>query len=79
MAAVVGLLLLSLLVIVFAGVAFAPANPAPSAFVSVDGEAVGNTEAVAWSLYRDYLLPFEIVSLFLLVAMIGAVVLGRKQ
>ena len=45
---------------------------------SVEGEVVGNTEAVAWSLFRQYLLPFEIVSLFLLVAMIGAVVLGRR-
>ena len=34
--------------------------------------------AVAWLLFRDYLLPFEIASIFLLVAMIGAVVLGRK-
>jgi NADH-quinone oxidoreductase subunit J len=34
---------------------------------------------VAWMLYRDYLLPFEIASLFLLVAMIGAVVLGRRR
>jgi NADH-quinone oxidoreductase subunit J len=40
---------------------------------------VGNTQAVAWVLYRDQLLPFEIASLFLLVAMIGAVVLGRRD
>ncbi len=44
-----------------------------------NGEALGNSQAVAWSLYRDYLLPFEIASVFLLVAMIGAVVLGRRQ
>jgi NADH:ubiquinone oxidoreductase subunit 6 (subunit J) len=41
-------------------------------------EKPGNSEAVAWSLYRDYLLPFEIASVFLLVAMIGAVVLGKR-
>lgn len=46
--------------------------------VSVAGEVVGNTEAVGWVLYRDYLLPFEIVSVLLLVAMVGAIVLGRK-
>ena len=40
---------------------------------------MGNSQAVAWSLYRDYLLPFEIASVFLLVAMIGAVVLGRRE
>ena len=38
----------------------------------------GNSQAVAWGLYRDYLLPFEIASVFLLVAMIGAVVLGKR-
>ena len=46
---------------------------------SVEGQALGNTEAVGWSLYRDYLLPFEVVSVVLLVAMIGAIVLGRKE
>jgi NADH-quinone oxidoreductase subunit J len=43
------------------------------------GQLRGNSEAVAWSLYRDYLLPFEVASVFLLAAMIGAVVLGRRQ
>ena len=60
-------------------VEFGPAFANPDAFVMVEGEMRGNSEAVAWSLYRDYLLPFEIASVFLLVAMIGAVVLGRKQ
>ena len=45
----------------------------------VDGELLGNSEAVAWTLYRDYLLPFEIASVFLLVAMMGAVILGRRD
>ncbi len=50
-----------------------------AALSSVDGEVASNPEAVAWSLYREFLLPFEIASLFLLVAMIGAVVLARKE
>ncbi len=54
-----------------------PADAA--ALTSVAGVPLGNTEAVGWSLYRDYLLPFEVVSLVLLVAMIGAIVLGRKE
>ena len=45
----------------------------------VDGRELGNTETVACTLYRHYLLPFEVASVFLLVAMIGAVVLGRKD
>ena len=49
------------------------------AFRTVQGRPVGNTEAIAWLLYRDYLLPFEVASVFLLVAMIGAVVLGKRS
>jgi NADH-quinone oxidoreductase subunit J len=64
---------------VVAGVQFSPANLSPTALVSIDGEVVGNVEAVAWQLYQQYLLPFEIASLFLLVAMIGAVVLARQE
>ncbi|HXG58294.1 MAG TPA: NADH-quinone oxidoreductase subunit J [Thermoanaerobaculia bacterium] len=40
---------------------------------------VGNSEAVGMSLYRDYLVPFEVASLFLLVAMIGAIVIGKRE
>jgi len=39
----------------------------------------GNSEAIAMVLYRDYLVPFEIASLFLLVAMIGAIVIGKRE
>ena len=48
-------------------------------FRTAAGRVLGNTQAVAWGLYRDYLLPFEIASLFLLVAIVGAVVLGRRS
>lgn len=51
----------------------------PDAFRTVRGKIAGNTEAVAWVLYREYLLPFEVASVFLLVAMIGAVVLGKRS
>lgn len=63
----------------FLHVAFDPPFVHPEVFKSVEGADLGNSQAVAWSLYRDYLLPFEIASLFLLVAMIGAVVLGRRE
>lgn len=39
----------------------------------------GNIEAVGMELYQRYMLPFEIASVLLLVAMIGAVVLARKK
>ncbi len=56
-----------------------PPDPKVLATTVIDGVAVaGNTQAVGWMLYRDYLFPFEVASLFLLVAMIGAVVLGKR-
>jgi NADH-quinone oxidoreductase subunit J len=39
----------------------------------------GNIETVGLLLYQRYMLPFEIASVLLLVAMIGAVVLARKK
>ena len=38
-----------------------------------------NSEAVGMALYQDYLVPFEVASLFLLVAMIGAIVIGKRE
>lgn len=38
-----------------------------------------NAEAVAQSLFGPYMLSFEIASLLLLVAMIGAVVMAKKK
>jgi NADH-quinone oxidoreductase subunit J len=39
----------------------------------------GNTEAIANSLFTDYLLPFEIASVLLLVAVLGSVVMAKKR
>ncbi len=38
-----------------------------------------NTESLADALYRNYLLPVEIASLLLLVAMVGAVLMAKKR
>lgn len=38
-----------------------------------------NAEAVGMALYREYLVPFEVASLFLLVAMVGAIVIGKRE
>ncbi len=40
---------------------------------------MGNSEQVGVGLYTVYLLPFEIASILLLVAIIGAVVLAKKK
>ena len=41
-------------------------------------EVVGNTAGIGEVLYSTYLFPFEVASLILLVAMIGAVILTKK-
>jgi NADH-quinone oxidoreductase subunit J len=50
--------------------------PAP---VPPAGTVAGNTERVGTALYTQYLLPFEIASILLLVAIVGAVVLSKKR
>ena len=42
-------------------------------------ESFGSIESVALRLFTHYLLPFEITSLLMLAAVIGAVVLARKK
>jgi NADH-quinone oxidoreductase subunit J len=39
----------------------------------------GNTMALANVLFQEYLLPFELASALLLVAIVGAVVMARKE
>ena len=53
----------------------APAFVAPLAAMPVSG----NTEEVGWLLYTSYLIPFEIASMLLLVAMIGAILLAKRE
>lgn len=47
--------------------------------LTTSGQAEGNLQAVGLALFRDYMFPFEVVSVLLLVAMIGAIVLGRPR
>jgi NADH-quinone oxidoreductase subunit J len=42
-------------------------------------ESFGNPSAVAHLLFRDYLLPFEVTSVLILIAILGAVVLARRE
>jgi NADH-quinone oxidoreductase subunit J len=45
----------------------------------VGPEAGNNVEEVGWLLYTQYLVPFEVASILLLVAMVGAIVLARRD
>ncbi len=40
---------------------------------------VGNTQAVGMALYQNYMLPVEIASILLLVAMVGAVIMAKRK
>jgi len=62
-------------IIVASGYARAAAPTATAAALPVSG----NTEQVGWLLYTSYLIPFEIASVLLLVAMIGAIVLAKRE
>jgi len=39
----------------------------------------GNTEVLADALFSEYLLPFEIASILLLVAVVGSVIMAKKR
>ena len=52
--------------------------PSPSVQAAEALPVVGNTEQVGWLLYTNYLVPFEVASMLLLIAMIGAIVLARR-
>ena len=56
-------------------------NPAPPLAEGATAvmPVTGNTEQVGWLLYTSYLIPFEIASMLLLVAMIGAIVLAKRE
>jgi len=38
-----------------------------------------NVQQIGMALYRDFLVPFEVASMLLLVAMVGAIVLARRE
>jgi NADH-quinone oxidoreductase subunit J len=60
--------------------AYSAARPAPALVAAtMRGPMPGNTEQVGWLLYTSYLIPFEIASMLLLVAMIGAIVLAKRE
>lgn len=44
-----------------------------------DAAAADNTMAIGETLYSTYLFPFEVASLILLVAMIGAIILAKRD
>jgi NADH-quinone oxidoreductase subunit J len=56
---------------VFSAMRPAPVQPAAS--------QVGSVENVAMALFTEYLIPFEVASMLLLVAMVGAIILAKRE
>lgn len=51
----------------------------PQANAGAGPQLEGGTAALGRILFREYLLPFEIVSVLLLVAMVGVILLSKKE
>ena len=51
-----------------------PASPADGA-----AQAVGTVSSIGKALFTDYLLPFEVTSVLILMAVVGAMVLARRE
>ena len=63
------------LILVWGG--FAPATDFAAAQES--DMALNNVERIGMLLYTDYLIPFEVASMLLLVAMVGAIILAKRE
>lgn len=61
------------------GLAALLSNGEPLADAVPANEAFGSPEMLGKSLFTDFVLPFEIASVLLLVAIVGAVVLAKRE
>ncbi|MFQ5441476.1 MAG: NADH-quinone oxidoreductase subunit J [Thermodesulfobacteriota bacterium] len=59
--------------LIFSGKLTAPGGP------YTDAELARNTEIIGKALYTQYIYPFEVVSVLLLIALIGAIVLVMRE
>ena len=79
----VGLALAGAVLLELAGIVVYSASREPSVPVAAAAASPlalqGNVEQIGWLLYTDYLIPFELASILLLVAMVGAIVLAKRE
>ena len=80
---VAGLLALALAAQLFFAFYLARQTPQGREILQLPQAAAGslepNTQLVGKTLFQNYMLPFEIASILLLVAMIGAVVMAKRK
>jgi NADH-quinone oxidoreductase subunit J len=53
--------------------------PQPGPNMEMSDLALHNVERIGMLLYTDYLIPFELASMLLLVAMVGAIILAKRE
>ncbi len=51
----------------------------PSNYIAPQASEIGYVKQIGMKLYREYTLPFEVASILFLSAMIGSVVLAKKE
>ena len=71
----VGVLLLLLVILLARANEWATGTPAARGLASGPGE---NVEKLGRSIFTDFLLPFEVTAVLLVIAVVGAVVLARR-
>lgn len=73
-----GLLAVGLLFVAVQGVELAAGGDGGAEALTALNRDPGNVKALARTLFSDYLLPFEVTSILLVVAIVGVMVLARR-
>jgi NADH-quinone oxidoreductase subunit J len=50
-----------------------------NSLIKIGGDDFGTTKAVGKMLFTDFILPFEVASILLLAAIVGAVILAKRR
>ena len=66
----------ALLILALGGFVWHAVSGAPVGMGPLNAEYGGNTQGISHVLFNQYLIPFEVISLFLLVAMVGAILMA---
>jgi NADH-quinone oxidoreductase subunit J len=56
-----------------------PVRTMPTSTVADADKAIGTTWSIGYGLFTNYLLPFEVTSVLILMAVVGAMVLARRE
>jgi len=70
---------LPLFVLLLAQIVYVVYKPSAGDLPVQFGGFIGGAREIGRALFRDYLLPFEVTSVLILVAIVGAVVLARSE